>query len=177
MLFLSACAANQNIEQPQPSTVEHAQPIENPMDETESNVKEQQHLTLTFYYVDEELLFMKEKEQTISYFNEEEKWTSIWKHLQHAGDEDYISLWEHVELIAMEVDGQQLNINISKPENLQFGSTAEGFAIQTLLQTVGQLEGIQTVQLLIDGEIHETLAGHVSIDQPIPTDEMIYRGE
>lgn len=145
--------------------------------QSDVDLKEQESKTLTFYYVDEELLTMKEKEATVSYFSEEDMWKAIWSQLQSAEGEGYTSLWEGIGLISIKAGENQLNVNITQPNNIQFGSAAEGFAIQTLIQTLGQIEGFDTIQLLIDGEVHETLAGHVSIDEPIPTDAKIYTGE
>lgn len=145
--------------------------------EEEQNQEEQvEEITLTFYYVDEELLSIKEKEKSITYANEEEKWTALWQELQNADQEGVVSLWKGIELIEAKEEDGLLTLNLAKPEQLQFGSTAEGFAIQTLLQTVGQIEGIKAIQILIDGNVEETLAGHVSIDQPIEVDEIIYSG-
>lgn len=185
IFILSACGANQEADsistgststQYQPSVQEENNQQETAQDEEQSQPNQEEQITLTFYYVDEELLSLQEKEKTISYTSEEEKWSRLWQELQNADQDGFVSLWKEIKLLEAKEEGGLLTLNIAKPERLQFGSTAEGFAIQTLLQTVGQIEGIQAIQLLIDGEVVETLAGHVSIDQPIEVDEVIYSG-
>ncbi|WP_159102305.1 hypothetical protein [Caldalkalibacillus mannanilyticus] len=49
--------------------------------------------------------------------------------------------------------------------------------MQSLIQTYAQIEGVEEIQLTIDGQIQETLAGHVSIDKPFTKDEIIYQNQ
>jgi spore germination protein GerM len=132
---------------------------------------------LTFYYVDEKLLQILEEKQEIHFKSDEEMWLAVWKGLQTPQHEQSISIWEDMELIEISLDDQQLVINISKPENLQLGSSGEGLAIQTLINTFGQVEGVETIQLLVEGQVEESLAGHVSIDQPFSKGDLVYTGE
>jgi len=48
------------------------------------------------------------------------------------------------------------------------GAQGEGVLVNTIVQTLVQLPGINQVQILVEGNMIETLAGHVVIDQPLP---------
>lgn len=48
------------------------------------------------------------------------------------------------------------------------GAQGEGVMVNTIVQTLVQLPGINKVQILVGGNVTESLAGHVAIDQPLP---------
>lgn len=133
--------------------------------------------SLTFYYVDDQLLEILQEEREIHFGSNEEKWNEAWSTLQSPQDDNLFSLWEDIHLIDADLKESQLVLNLSLPEKLQLGSSGEGLAIQTLINTFGKFKGVETIQLIVDGEVIETLAGHVSIDQPFSKDDVIYTGK
>ncbi len=48
------------------------------------------------------------------------------------------------------------------------GAQGESVLVNTIVKTLVQLPGINQVQILVEGNIVETLAGHVVINQPLP---------
>jgi spore germination protein GerM len=142
----------------------------------EPNVSKETN-TLTFYYVDGQLMEVLQEERDIHFSSEEEKWQEIWSALQLPQDDNMLSLWHNVDLIEAELLDSQLVLNLSLPDQMELGSSGEGFAIQTLINTFGQVKDVNTIQLLIDGESIETLAGHVLIKDPFSKDDIIYTGE
>ncbi|MDQ0337380.1 spore germination protein GerM [Caldalkalibacillus uzonensis] len=145
-------------------------------DEAENGNNEQQGeiVTMTFYYTDEDLLELVEEQHEVMFEDEEGKMRAVWDHLQHPQTDKAIALWENFSLNDMRLEGSTLVIDVSMHEGVYFGSSAEGFAIQTLLQTFAQVDGIEQIQLLVDGEKQETLAGHISIEEPISVDTEVY---
>lgn len=133
--------------------------------------------TVILYYSDENLIEIVEEERDIEFKESSDLMTQMWQALQNPENEQNISLWADVELNNMELQDAQLTIDVTIPEHLQFGSASEGIAIQTLLQTYKQIDDVQSIQLLIDGQVQETLAGHVSIDQPLDVNEEIISTE
>lgn len=148
--------------------------------ETDNNgesIETNETQSLTFYYVDEQLVEILQEERDIQFSSDEEKWKEAWSALQNSQDKKLYSLWENVDLIEANLKDSQLVLNLALPDQLQQGSSGEGLAIQTLINTFGQFKGVKTIQLLVDGEVIETLSGHVSIEHPFAKDDVIYSGE
>lgn len=52
--------------------------------------------------------------------------------------------------------------------NVNVGAEAEAVLVNTIVQSLVQLPGVHQVQILVEGNIIESLAGHVVINQPLP---------
>ena len=55
----------------------------------------------------------------------------------------------------------------SELAGVQLGAEAENVLVTSIVWTLVQLPQVDAVQILVEGEIIETLAGHVTIDQPL----------
>ena len=49
----------------------------------------------------------------------------------------------------------------------EVGGEAEAVLVNSIVKTLTQLEEVDSVQILVVGEIVETIAGHISIDEPL----------
>lgn len=49
----------------------------------------------------------------------------------------------------------------------EVGGEAESVLVDSLVKTLTQLEEVDSVQILVEEEIVETIAGHISIDEPL----------
>ncbi len=49
----------------------------------------------------------------------------------------------------------------------EVGGEAEAILVDSIVKTLTQLEEVDSVQILVEGEIVETIAGHISIDKPL----------
>jgi len=47
------------------------------------------------------------------------------------------------------------------------GGEAEAILVDSIVKTLTQLEEVDSVQMLVEGEIVETIAGHIPIDKPL----------
>ncbi len=70
-------------------------------------------------------------------------------------------------LLSIEVVDQIAYINLSGEVRGTYGSTGEMMAIQSLVYSLTDLDEISQVQILIEGEIAETLAGHLILDEAL----------
>jgi hypothetical protein len=145
--------------------------------DTSSAVESKEMKTLSFYYVDKELLHIQEEQQDIYYSSDEELLSAVWQAFQSPTNDESVSLWGEIKLNTIQLTDQNLVIDILIPQDLQLGSSGEGLAIQTLINTFGQIEGIETIELLVDGKTVESLFGHVSTDEPFSKEAIIYTGE
>jgi hypothetical protein len=145
--------------------------------DTSSAVESKEMKTLSFYYVDKELLHIQEEQQDIYYSSDEELLSAVWQAFQSPTNDESVSLWGEIKLNTIQLTDQNLVIDILIPQDLQLGSSGEGLAIQTLINTFGQIEGIETIELLVDGKTVESLFGHVSTDEPFSKEAIIYTDE
>ncbi len=49
----------------------------------------------------------------------------------------------------------------------EVGSEAEAVLVDSIVKTLTQLEEVESVQILVEGEVIESIAGHVTIDKPL----------
>lgn len=71
-------------------------------------------------------------------------------------------------------DGELLCLDMSRDlrTGLNAGSTAEHLALEALLRTVAaNVPGVKRVQILLEGQIVESLAGHEVLSRPLELDE------
>lgn len=71
----------------------------------------------------------------------------------------------NVELIGVEVADGTAFVNFSS-EGLYGSSMQEEFTISQIVNSLVELEGIERVQFLVDGQKVETLMGHIEITEP-----------
>jgi spore germination protein GerM len=132
--------------------------------------------SFTIYYVDDQLLQIVEETHDIQYTSQDELLQKMWSAIKTPTNGQYIALWNDMNLLSLALTNDNLELNIEKP-SINLGSSGEGFAIQTLINTFGQIEGVNTIQLLVEGNVVETLAGHVNIEKPFSKDDKIYTGQ
>jgi hypothetical protein len=165
-VLLTACGLSQQQPEPVPA----------PGTEIEEPVVEKESVNVTLYYVDVDLMGLQEETHTIEYLEKSDLYHQIWERLSEPTDAKHLSLWTSFSVHHIGLVDELLVVDLSPPSESQMGSSAEGLAIQALLQSFGQLEGVMHIQLLINGEKEETLAGHVTILEPFSKDELIYDG-
>lgn len=73
------------------------------------------------------------------------------------------------KLISLEIAGGLATVNLNQDFQAKHsgGSTGEMMTIYSLVNSLTDLQGIQQVQLLVDGKKLETLKGHLEISQPL----------
>lgn len=119
------------------------------------------------YFTDPQLLKLVEAQRTISYTNDNEKYQSAFMALTESAFDQQVPLWPDAKLNQVKLDDKGLlTIDVSLNPDNQLGSTGEDFAIQSLTKTFFQFPEVKSIQILKDGQIQESLMGHMSIDQP-----------
>lgn len=87
-----------------------------------------------------------------------------------ARDPDYTSLWPEGTVVRdVQVEGDRAVVDLSaRAAEGSAGAAFEAASLQQLVHTVTAAEpAVRSVQLLIEGEVRETLWGHVDISQPL----------
>ncbi|WP_202077388.1 GerMN domain-containing protein [Caldalkalibacillus salinus] len=143
---------------------------DNHRDEEESQMISE---TLTVYYTDMELLSMTQEEREIAYEQDGQPWFAIWRTLQSPQNDEHVSLWENVELLNASLEDGILSLDLGQLDDVNIGSTGEAYAIQAVLHSYGQIQGVEFIAFTVEGEVRETLFGHVSTSEPLPVDEQL----
>lgn len=84
-------------------------------------------------------------------------------------DPNYVNLWTlaNTKIISLEIDATLAIVNLDYGR-INVGADAEQKAIDVLIYSLAEVnKSLQTVQFKVNGEIVETLAGHVDISEPI----------
>jgi germination protein M len=80
----------------------------------------------------------------------------------------YPTIPPETTLLGIEIKDETAYVNFS--EELRTGhwggSTGEIMTISSIVNSLSELEGIEAVMILINGETQETLAGHLDISEP-----------
>ncbi len=77
------------------------------------------------------------------------------------------------KLLKVEVDGKGLaavDFSAELKDNHPGGSSGETMTVYSIVNSLAELEGIDRVQILVEGQVIETLAGHISLDEPLEPD-------
>ncbi len=75
---------------------------------------------------------------------------------------------EETELLEVKMENGQAYVDFSAEiAEVSYGSEVEAVLVNSLVQTLTQLEEVDTVQILVEGEIVDSLGGHISISKPL----------
>jgi spore germination protein GerM len=122
--------------------------------------------TITAYFTDPSLTEVRNHEVTISYKDDAQKYEQAFLSLTQSPEAGYEPLWVSGQWNGAELEDGVIKINLSKVQDQQLGSTGEKFAIEALTQTFFEFDEIRSIQLLVEGQVAETLMGHVDISKP-----------
>lgn len=129
-----------------------------------------QSQVILVYYTDEQVEQLIEKEANITFTDEIEKYQQTFAALQMSNESDLVSLWAKVQLNSLAFDSGVLTLDVHIPDEARLGSGGEQFALQALTDTFWQFEEITAIDILVDGEMQESLMGHVDLEHPIVRD-------
>ncbi len=89
--------------------------------------------------------------------------------LQQAGDADLANpIPEGTRLLGVKITDGLAEVNLSREfkENFGGGSMAEALIVDVILQTLRQFSEVKQVQLLVEGDVLDTL-GHADLSEPL----------
>lgn len=167
VLGLAACAPK---EEPQP-------PVEEPVNEPaeEPAVEEKTEEVVLFFgnneYImtgDEQYEWMLTEVQEITYGEICLEEAIVRALMAGPMDTDKLStgFTETIQLISVDVLDGTAYVNFAS-EGLHGGSMQESYIIAQVVESLTQLDSVDRVQFLVDGQEAETLMGHMSIEGPI----------
>ncbi|QUH24935.1 GerMN domain-containing protein [Serpentinicella alkaliphila] len=136
--------------------------------------QESEEVEATVYYVSEEYIMTGSGEQLIPTqrvvkIGKESLEEAVIAELQKDPEEEEITtMIQDIKVISVETSNNIAYVNLSSEGlNSVGGSLQEIAIISQIVYTLTEIEGIDKVQILVDGSKRETLMGHISIDTPI----------
>lgn len=75
-----------------------------------------------------------------------------------------------------DADSKTATIDFSKHIHGVQGSKGESLAVYAVTNTLTEIPGIQNVQILVEGEKVDSLAGHVYLQKPLQRDPVLFEG-
>lgn len=189
-IALVACTSDTPDEEPideGPVTEIPADNDEEPVDPDEDDEDEQvvdpepetNTETVTLYFVDEdyvitgddsgEVVLTEEREIEYSGISLEE---AVVNELIKGpeGDGMYTLIPDNVELLVVNLEDGTAFVDFAS-EGLSGGSMEESFTITQIVNSLTDLENVDRVQFLVDGQKAETLMGHIEISEPFERQE------
>ncbi|MDY0235602.1 MAG: GerMN domain-containing protein [Gudongella sp.] len=173
---LIGCTPKNEPVEPEEPVVE--EPVEEPMG-PEEPIEKSQDVVLYFgnnEYIlsgDEKFDWMLPEERTIVYGPEMCLEEAIIRELM-AGPVDTEKMStgfpQSVALIGVDTLDGTSYVNF-KGEGLNGGSMEESYIISQTVESLGQLDYVDRVQFLVDGQEAESLMGHISIEEPVEVDK------
>lgn len=121
---------------------------------------------ITAYYSNSDLTELISSEVTITYKDDIQKFQETFKQLIETPKAELEPLWYGVELKEIRLENGTLQIDVSFGPESNLGSGGELFALEALQKTFFQYDEVQRIQILVDGQIAESLMGHVEINKP-----------
>ncbi len=83
------------------------------------------------------------------------------------GDELIRAIPEDTRLLDIKVEDNIAYVNLSSEVSGSYGHEGEQVAVYSMVNTLAQLDEVDAVQIMIEGEVRETLAGHEYIGEPL----------
>lgn len=73
------------------------------------------------------------------------------------------------KVLAVELENDRVKIDLSREVRTRAwgGGRSEGLLVESIARTVGQFPGVRWFSLSVEGDVAETLSGHVDISQPL----------
>ncbi len=126
------------------------------------------------YFADEQASYLKPEVREIPLDGKTLPEAAVEELIKGPQDEEFSpTIPAETKLISLQVTDDVAYVNFSKELQTKHwgGTTGETMTVYSIVNTLADLgEGIKKVQILIEGEKTETLAGHMEITEPIAPD-------
>ncbi|SDJ90487.1 GerMN domain-containing protein [Natronincola ferrireducens] len=81
-------------------------------------------------------------------------------------DENLTTTLENIKVLSVDIAEEIAYVNLAG-DKLSGGSLQEALLLNQILYSLTEIEGVEAVQILVDGSKRETLMGHITIEEPL----------
>ncbi len=93
--------------------------------------------------------------------------------LEGPEDEELFGMSEDVSLLGLEIEEERAYVDFSQELlDISLGHEAEVVLVASIVYTLTQFDGIEEVQILVEGDTADTISGHVGIDEPLTEEDL-----
>lgn len=139
-------------------------------------------LEVSLYFSDDQAMYLIPEQRNITIKGEttdEKIITSIVEELIKGPENQTLipTIPPESKLLGVKINNHLAEINFSEELKTKHwgGSTGELMTINSLVNSVTELENIEEVLLLIEGEVNESLIGHLYTKEPFARDERVIK--
>lgn len=148
--------------------------------EENQEITEEQESVVTLYFGNKDGYLRKEL-RTIKGLPTAERGKELIEELikgTQADDDTLNVIPEGTEVLNYKFDAEQglATVDFSKHILGAAGSMGEIFAVYSVVNTLTELPGVEKVQILVEGETVETIAGHIYTGEPLERDLSLLEG-
>ncbi|MFD0680870.1 MULTISPECIES: GerMN domain-containing protein [unclassified Paenibacillus] len=126
--------------------------------------------TIKVYFGDESGEKLVEQEVAVSYKQEDEKYSVSLTALSTAPDSKRIALLKGITIKSAVLKNQLLTVDLSIAPEARMGAGGEDLLLQAMKKTLFQFSEIQSLEILVDGKVVDSLMGHMELPHPIKRD-------
>ena len=162
-LTILGCSALINAKETDPGTGIDLTP-DPPSDETE----------IVLYFADWQAQHVIPERRRVTQVGDQALAEVVVRELIEGPSDPYLNatLPDKVSVISVEVEENIAYVNFSQGIRDVYGSAGETMAVRSLVYSLTELEGVDLVQILIEGKRAETLSGHFLLDEPLGRGEI-----
>ncbi|MBP1155312.1 spore germination protein GerM [Paenibacillus sp. PvR052] len=131
------------------------------------NQEQNKQMKVKTYYSDSNFEKLIEKETTISYKQDADKYRAALESLKTSPDNQSLTLFKGFTFNKVDLKDGQITIDLSMAPESHLGSGGEDMLLNALQKTLFQFSEIQAIEVLVDGEQVESLMGHMDLPHPI----------
>ncbi|WP_159883103.1 GerMN domain-containing protein [Paenibacillus puerhi] len=125
-----------------------------------------QSQSVKVYYADANLEKLLEKEATIEFGEEKDKYLAAFNVLKKTPDDATVSLAKHLTFKSAQLKDGQLTLDLVMPDEARLGSGGEVMLLTALQKTAFQFDEVKTLEILLEGKQVESLMGHMELQHP-----------
>lgn len=134
---------------------------------TVSEQPSETRLTVHYFVGDEDLAALVDKTAEIAFAKEEDKYLAALQTLQLEDGSGGVSLWKNAVFLSASLTDGKLTVDLSLPDNARLGAPGESLALDAITRTAFQFEEVDALDILVDGEVVDSLMGHEELEHPI----------
>jgi spore germination protein GerM len=120
------------------------------------------------YYGDEQATKLVEKEVSINYTDEKDKYTTaLWTLKKAPSDSKLVPLAESLGFKSAALKDKKLTLDLTVAGEGRLGAPGEQMLLQAIQKTLFQFPEVDTIDILVDGKSTESLMGHMELLHPM----------
>ncbi|MDF2962165.1 MAG: hypothetical protein K0S39_3900 [Paenibacillus sp.] len=154
----------------------NGQPASPPAEKAVEAAKEKKPVqtNIKAYYGDEQATKLVEKEVTITYKEEKDKYTTaLWTLKKAPQNSGLVPLADSLGFKSAVLKNKKLTLDITVSGEGRLGAPGEKMLLEAIKKTLFQFPEVDSIDILVDGKPAESLMGHMELPHPMKRNDLI----